>query len=83
MTREQDVARGPQLRDSGTTLEEEEQPRLAPRLPGMGEGTWPSVTEGHSWQELENGIWKGHRRDTGPEVICLVGRAKEMRLKSR
>ena len=49
----------------------------------MGEGTWPSVTEGHSRQELENGIWKGHRRDTGPQVICSVGGAKEMRLKSR
>ena len=28
MTREQDVARGPQLRDSGTTLGEEEQPHV-------------------------------------------------------
>ena len=45
---------------------------------GLGEGTWPSVTEEHSWQELESGIWKGHRRDTGPEVTCSVGRAEEM-----
>ena len=57
MTREQDVARGPQLQDSGTTLGEEEQPRLVPRLPGSGaargRGLGPvslKNTAGRSWK---------------------------------